>query len=122
MSNKITAAITTTQGNVRFAKATNAQGVSLALASVENILVIANPQTNPATTLEEAYQSGDAITDEVTKSARLEGVSRIWIVAPDSYDGPDVRTIRFIEEKVPQFSTTQRIGCYSPVPRLTYVN
>lgn len=119
---KITATITKTESNVRVAKATNAQGVGVALASLENILVIANPQRSPSASLEEAKHSGDAITGEVIKSARLEGVSRIWIVAPDSYDGPNVRTIRFVEEEVPQVLTKHRIGCYSPVPPVTYLN
>jgi hypothetical protein len=110
MSNKITATITKTQSNVRIAKATNAKGVPVALASVENILVITNPQINPAMTLEEAHQSGNAITGAVINTARLDNVSRIWVVASDSYDGPDVRTIRIIEEKVPQFSTHNRLG------------
>lgn len=119
---KITATITKTQSNVRFAQAKNKEGVPTALASVENILVIANPQSNPEVSIEEAVQSGNAITSEVIKSARLEGVSRIWVIAPDGYDGPDVRTIRFVEEKVPQILTSHRIGCYSPVPPVTYLN
>ena len=122
MSNKITATITKTQSNARVAKATDAEGAPVVFANIENILVVTGHSINPSATEDEARQSGDAITGEVIKSARLEGVSRIWVLAPDDYDGPDVRTIRVVEEKVPQTLTTQRIGCYSPVPSVSYLN
>jgi hypothetical protein len=122
MSNKITATITKTPSNVRVAQATDADGAPVVFASIENVLVVTGHSINPSATAEEARQSGDVITGEVIKSARLEGVSKIWVVAPDSYDGPDVRTIRVVEEKVPQALPTQRIGCYSPVPSVTLFN
>src|ERR1700730_6289327 len=109
MSNKIKATITNTQNNVRVAKATDAEGAPLVFANVENILVINGLASNPSASKEECRQSGDAITGEVIKSARMEGVSKIWIVVPDNYDGPEVRTIRVVEEKVPQALTSQRI-------------
>jgi hypothetical protein len=119
---KITASITKTPSNVRVAKAAYTDGAPLVIANVENILVINGFASNPSASPKEAWQSGDAITDEVIKSARLEGVSKVWVVAPDAYDGPDVRTIRVVEEKVPQALTSQRIGCYSPVPSVTLFN
>ena len=117
MSNKITATITKTPSNVRVAKATDAEGSPVVFVNIENILVVTGHSINPSASPEEARQSGDAITGEVIKSARLEGVSRVWVVAPDSITtGPDVRTIRVVEEKVPQALTTQRIGCYIACP------
>ncbi len=122
MSNKITATITKTPSNVRVAKATDAEGSPVVFVNIENILVVTGHSINPSASPEEARQSGDVITGEVIKSARLEGVSRVWVVAPDDYTGPDVRIIRVVEEKIPQALTTQRIGCYSPVPSVTLFN
>jgi hypothetical protein len=122
MNNNIKANITKHPSNVHTATATDATGKPIVICPVENILVINGVSINPSATAKEAEQAGDAITDEATKSARLEGVSKIWIVVSDEYKGSDARYIRVVEETIPQDLKTQRIGCYSPIPPVSYLN
>jgi hypothetical protein len=122
MDNHIKARITKRPSNVHTATAKDATGKPIIMCPVENILVINGFAVDPKATPSEVDQAGDAITAEATKTARLEGVSKIWIVVSDEYKGSDARYIRVVEEKLPQDLPTQRIGCYSPIPPVTYLN
>jgi len=120
--NNIKASITKGNSNVRVAQAVDSTGEPVAIVPIENVLVINGFSVNPKASPHEAQQAGDAITAEAAKSARLEGVSKIWIVVSDQYDGPNVHTIRVVQEEVPQGLANHRIGFYSPVPPVTYLN
>jgi hypothetical protein len=120
--NNIKASIVKGNSNVRVARATDPSGSPLVVAPIENILVVNGFAINPDAKSSEVEKGGDAIYAAVEKCARVEGVSKVWIVVPDDCDRPDVRTIRVVEEKVPQALATQRIGSCNPIPPVTYLN
>jgi hypothetical protein len=122
MDNNIKARITKRPSNVHTATVTDATGEPIIICPIENILVINGVSVNPQATSREVDKAGAAITSEAAKAARLEGVSKIWIVVSDEYQGSDARYIRVVEEKLRQDLPTQRIGCYSPIPPVTYLN
>ena len=105
--------------NLLIAKASNADGATIAYITAENILLVDSYILNPDITPHEAALAGDPIENALAQQA---GVNRMWIVIPP--EAPlqaGEKRLRVVERKIYQQSTTPQLS-YEIKHSVAYLN